>query len=306
VRQTGRVGVLGAIELAFDPALRIGDLLIRWQTIGVTVALLAGLGAAAVLDARLSRGARGRAELRLDDLIYIVLGVVPGAVVGGRLLHGIAFWEAYSADPLRLLDASVGSLSLTGALLGGTLTGVYIARLIGAPVRLWADSAVVPLLLAMGLGKLAQLLGGSGQGAPFDGPWAVAFGSPGPWISPIPDIPAHPAQVYEGLWLLVGIPVVIGWVISRSPESGGTWVRLRAELGTSRLFSAMLMWFLLGRVLIGFTWRDELLVGPLNVEQAIALAILFGIGVGLRIRGRSIVTADITMAPREREDDRDS
>jgi phosphatidylglycerol---prolipoprotein diacylglyceryl transferase len=172
------VALLGVIELSFEPALRIGDLLIRWQTIGVTVALLAGLGCAAWIDGRLSRDAPARASLRLDDLIYIVLGIVPGAVVGGRLVHGMVFWEAYSGDPLRLLDVSVGSLSLTGAVLGGTVTGVYIARLIRAPVRLWADSAVAPLLLAMGLGKLAQLLGGSGQGGPFDGQWAVAFVGP--------------------------------------------------------------------------------------------------------------------------------
>jgi phosphatidylglycerol---prolipoprotein diacylglyceryl transferase len=301
VRQTGRVAWLGVIELSFDPALRIGDLLIRWQTIGVTVALLAGLGCAAWIDGRLSRDVPARAALRLDDLIYIVLGIVPGAVVGGRVVHGIAFWEAYSADPLRLLDASVGSLSLTGAVLGGTVTGVYIARLIGAPVRRWADSAVAPLLLAMGLGKFAQLLGGSGQGGPFDGPWAVAFVSPGPWISPTPDIPAHPSQVYEGLWLLLGIIVVISWVISRSLARGGIWQRLRAELGTGRLFSGMLLWFLAGRVLIGFTWRDDPVVGSFNVEQAIALAILVGVGAGLLIRGRSIVTPETTMAARERE-----
>jgi phosphatidylglycerol---prolipoprotein diacylglyceryl transferase len=295
------VAVLGVIELSFDPALRIGDLLIRWQTIGVTVALLAGLGCAAWIESRLSRDAAARASLRLDDLIYIVLGIVPGAVVGGRLVHGLVFWEAYSADPLRLLDVSVGSLSLTGAVLGGTVTGVYIARLIRAPVRLWADSAVAPLLLAMGLGKLGQLLGGSGQGGPFDGPWAVAFVSPGPWISPTPDIPAHPSQVYEALWLLIGIPIVIGWVIRRSLARGGIWRRLRAELGTARLFNGMLIWFLAGRLLVGFTWRDDAVVGPFNVEQAIALAILLGVGAGLLIRGRSIVTPETTMAARERE-----
>ena len=60
------------------------------------------------------------------------------------------------------------------------------------------------LLLTLGLGKFAQLLGGSGQGTFFDGAWAVAFAPPGPWVSPLPGVPAHPAQVYEGLWLLAG------------------------------------------------------------------------------------------------------
>jgi prolipoprotein diacylglyceryltransferase len=273
------VGLLAVIELSFDPALRIGDLLIRWQTVGVTLALLAGLGAAALIDGR----------LRLDDLVFIVLGVVPGAVVGGRVIHGLAFWEAYSSDPTRLLNVSVGSLSLTGAVLGGAVTAIYVARLIGAPVRSWADAAAMPLLLTMGLGKLAQLLGGSGQGAPFDGPWAVAFVGPGPWISPTPDVPAHPAQVYEGLWLLIGIPVILLLAIWRSGAGGGIVDRLRAEQGTGRLFVGMVTWFLLGRVIVGFTWRDETTLGRLNIEQAIALAILIGVWAGLYIRRRSIV-----------------
>lgn len=288
------------IDLAFDPALRIGDLLIRWQTIGVTLAVLAGLGLAVLIDGA-ADGIPGRPALKLDDLIYIVIGVVPGAVVGGRIVHGIAFWETYAADPLRLFDVNVGTLSMTGALLGGTLTGIYTARLVEAPVRRWADAMVAPLLIALGLGKLAQLLGGSGQGAPFDGSWAVVFVGAGPWISPNPAVPAHPSQVYEGLWLLLGIPVVIGLVPALSRVRGGLGERIRSELGRGRLFAAMVMWFLAGRVLVGFTWRDDPLLGPLNAEQAIAIAILFSVGLGLLVGGRSIVGGEMTLTPRERE-----
>lgn len=288
------------IELSFDPALRIGDLVIRWQTIFLTLALLEGLGLAALIDGRRIAVTGRRRALRIDDLIYIVLGIVPGAVVGGRLVHGLAFWEQYSSDPLRLLDVSVGTLSLTGALLGGAISAVYVARTIGAPVRRWADAAAVPLLVVMGLGKLAQLFGGSGQGAPFDGPWAVAFVGPGPWISPTPEIPAHPAQIYEGLWLLLGVPVVLGWA-TRYVKIGTFIDRLRTEHGNGRTFAAMLVWFLLGRVIVGFSWRDDRLIGPLNVEQAVALAMLVGLGTAAAlIWSRSIVEANRRMTPRER------
>jgi len=293
------VALLGVIELSFDPSIRLGDLLIRWQTIGVTLALLAGLGLAAVIGTR-SKRRGGGPPLRLDDLVYILLGVVPGAVIGGRLVHGLVFSDAYAADPLRLLDISVGSLSLTGAVLGGALTGVYIARLIGAPVLLFADTAAIPLLVAAGGGKLAQLLGGSGQGTPFDGPWAVAFVGPYAWVSPTPGVAAHPSQVYEGLWLLGGIVVVIWWALRRGPAVEGARARLRRARGTGVLFGASFAWFLLGRLIVGFTWRDDVEVGPFNVEQALALAILLGVGAGLLIRGRSIVSPNATMTPRER------
>lgn len=280
---------LGLIELAFDPVVQVGELGIRWQTIGVTVALLLALALAGTIA--------GRDRRRVDDLAYIVMGAVPGAVVGGRLLHGAAYWEAYAQDPQRLLDPGLGSLSLLGAVLGGAISGAYIVSLLGASWRRWADVAAIPLMLAIGLGKLAQLLGGSGQGSPFDGAWAVAFVSAGPWHSLSPGIAAHPSQVYEGLWMLIGIPVVLVVAVAgrnlgrRLPGRRRSAPRPRA---TGVLFVLALEWFLLGRVLIGFTWRDDVTVGPLNPEQAFAVAALIALVVGFaalavhdrRARGR--------------------
>jgi prolipoprotein diacylglyceryltransferase len=306
--------ILAVIAVQFDPLLRIGQLTIRWQTIGVTVALLIALAVAALMapdiEAQRPFFRRGRPDnaprfpdapvidplasspsvrpLRLDDMLLIVCGIVPGAVVGGRLIHGIDFWDVYAAAPLELLDPGVGTLSLLGAVLGGLASATYVARLIRAPVRHWADAAAVPLLLALGLGKLAQFLGGSGQGLPFDGPWAVAFMGNGPWVSTNPDLASHPSQIYEGLWLLLGIPLVLPW-------SGPRRLPLRVDrlvgwadrvVEPGRLFVNALGWFLLGRVIVGFTWRDDAIYGPLNTEQALALAILVGTVVGLLMRGR--------------------
>lgn len=269
---------------------------IRWQTIGVTVGLLIALAIAALMAPDVSgqrpffrrrepdlrplfpaapkvEQARRVRPLRLDDMLLILAGVVPGAVVVGRAFHGLDYWSYYASQPGTLFDPSVGSLSLLGAVIGGLMTASYVARMIDAPVRRWADAAAVPMLLALGLGKLAQLLGGSGQGLPFDGSWAVAFTGPGPWVSTNPGMPSHPAQFYEGLWMLVGIPIVL--FIAGKRHTPPRVHRLVAWADrTSRegaLFAGALGWFLLGRLVIGYTWRDEAIVGGLNVEQTLAL-----------------------------------
>lgn len=287
------MGLLGYIEVNFDPFLRVGELAIRWQTVGLAVALIVGVAMAARARAqprrprepdsrppsryrdapRLDRpGELIEAKpLRLDDMAFILLAAVPGAVVGGRLVHGLAFWEAYAANPDRLLDPAFGSLSLLGAVLGGALAAAVMARLLGAPVRRWADAAAVPLLVTLGLGKLAQFLGGSGQGLPSASPWAVAFTGDGPWVSPNPSLPAHAAQVYEGLWLLIGAL----FVLSLSAP-----VRARAA-GRGGLFVAALGVFLLGRLVVGFSWRDRAVLGPLNAEQLLALAALAALLLGV-------------------------
>jgi len=292
-------GLLAVIELNFDPLLRIAGMTIRWQTIGVTIGLLVALAVAALMapDVRGQRPFFQRREpdlrplfpqapkveqahrvrpLRLDDMLLIIAGIVPGAVVGGRAFHGLDYWLFYASQPGKLFDPSVGSLSLLGAVIGGLVTGSYMARVIDAPVRRWADAAAVPLLLALGIGKLAQLLGGSGQGLPFDGGWAVAFTGAGPWVSTNPDMPAHPAQVYEGLWMLAGIPIVLLAAGRRHTPLRVNrlvaWADRTAREGA--LFAGALGWFLLGRLVVGYTWRDEPIVGGLNVEQTLALVSL--------------------------------
>lgn len=299
---------LALITFDFDPLLRLGTLTIRWQTIGVTLALFAALTVAALMapDVRSQRPFFRRREpdlrplfpdapkveqtrpvrrLRLDDMLLILAGIVPGAVLGGRLFHALDFWPYYASQPLKLADPTVGSLSLLGAVLGGILTAAYVARMIEAPVRRWADAAAVPMLIALGLGKLAQLLGGSGQGLPFDGAWAVAFTGAGPWVSANAQVPSHPAQVYEGLWLLAGIPLLL-LVAGRRFQPLRVnrlvaWADRSAHVGA--LFAGALGWFLLGRLVVGYFWRDEAIVGGLNVEQTLALislmvtALLYGV-----------------------------
>ena len=154
--------LLGLIEFTFDPLLRLGGLTIRWQTIGVTLGLLVALWIAALMapDVRGQRPffrrrqpdlrplfphapnveqAKRVRRLRLDDMLLILAGIVPGAVLGGRLIHGLDYWSYYATQPQTLIDPTVGSLSLLGAVLGGLLTAAYVARMIEAPGRRWAS-----------------------------------------------------------------------------------------------------------------------------------------------------------------------
>jgi phosphatidylglycerol:prolipoprotein diacylglycerol transferase len=237
------------VRLSFDPFLRIGDLAIPWRALAVAAAVLLALSLAAFLARR-----RG---LRLDDLLFVTLGAVAGAVIGGRALHALAFLNVYQADPGALVDPARGSLSLLGAVVGGILAGAFIAGRLEGTLAQWADLAAAPVLLAIGLGKLAQLLAGAGQGTPFDGAWAVAFAGPGPWVAISPSIPAHPSQLYEGAWALAGLPFVL--------------VLLRRSSAEGRLLMLAVAWWLLGRVAAGFTWRDEHLLGPMGIEQVLAV-----------------------------------
>jgi prolipoprotein diacylglyceryltransferase len=59
------------------------------------------------------------------------------------------------------------------------------------------------------------------------------------------------------------------------------WADRTAREGA--LFAGALCWYLVGRLFVGFFWRDEQIVGTLNVEQALALISLMVIALAYGI-----------------------
>ena len=277
------------ITLAFDPTLRAGPVTVRWETLALAAAFAAALLAAAVA-ARISGRRAGLSRLRPDDLLYLVLAAVPGAVLGGRLLTGLTYLDYYRGHLAALADPSQGTLSLLGAVLGGTVSVAYMSRLLEVPARRWMDALAVPLLVAIVLGRVAYLLGGGGQGAAHQGVLSLAFAGPGPWLSPAALVPAYPSQLLEAAWAALGIPLLLLLATARAQRrlplrlrQEGAWLAARwargAEVDPGRLrfgflYLAALGWWLAGRVLVGFTWRDPAALGILNADQVESLGAL--------------------------------
>ncbi len=258
------------MTLGFDPRLEVAGLWVRWEAIALATVLLLAL-ALWVVELRDRVGPTTSGE----DIAFVLLAVIPGAVVGGRLVHVLDFPAMYMLDVRAAFDFGQGSLSSVGAVVGGCLTGGYMCRLLGGRVGAWADAAAIPLLVAIGGGKLALLLGGAGQGVAWDGPLAVAFGGPGPWRAVDPAVPAWPSQAIEGAWALLGIlPVMLV----------GERIRGGARDGHGLMLLLAIAWWLSGRTLVALTWRDDPVIGALGAE-GIASAIVLGGTLVLLVRG---------------------
>jgi prolipoprotein diacylglyceryltransferase len=245
------------ITFAFDPLVRIGDGAVAWETIGIAVAIFAALVLAGLIAIRTG--------LRVDDLLFVVLGIVPGAVIGGRLGYLLLYPAFVGGDPGRLLDPGRGGMELALAVIGGTITGVLTAALLdGRPGR-WMHVAALPVLVVLALGKLAMVLGGSGQGQPTTGDPATAYLGPGPWGSLGPAIPSIPSQAIEGF-------ATLGWLLAMLLLLLIPAVRRR----DGRAFLVAIAGWSVIRLVVASTWRDPVVIGPFRTEQLIALAILIG------------------------------
>ena len=285
------VPVTAVIELAFDPITTIGDWTVRLETVALAVVVLACLVAAALvarrtpLDVTREPDAAGpeegeRNHLRADDLLFIAVAALPGAVAAGRLGYVLLHLDYYRANPQAVLDTSQGSLQLSLAIVGGLVTASIVAGLLGTSVGRWMHALVLPLLLAIAAGKATLVLGGSGQGLPFDGDWALVFRGPGPWGSLAAEIPSHPSQVYEAIATAAVLLVLLGLLAAGA---------FRRRTGAAFLFGLAL--WAAGRALVATTWRDEAVAGPLNADQLISIAI---------IAGSLVLLAAITLVDRRR------
>ncbi len=263
---------IAVLAFDFDPLLRLADgLVVRWQTVALVAVIAAGL----LLAGLIAR----REGLRPDDLLFIAVAVVPGAVVGGRLGYVLLHLDYYRSHTQAIFDPAQGSLELALAIVGGVLSGSYVAGLLGAPIGRWLRTAALPLLFVLGAGKLAMLLGGAGQGQPTQLAWATAYLGPGPWGSLAPESPSHPSQVYEGLATLA---VLLILTLALAADA------FRARDG--RLFFVALAAWAVARAVVSLTWRDPAVVGGLNAGGLIAIVSAVGSVVAVMLVGRRAAT----------------
>jgi hypothetical protein len=283
--------VLESITLTFDPSTYVLGTQVRLETLGIAGILLCALLFAA-LRAGLPRaglavgvGGAGRdaPALRRDDLILIAFGAVPGAVVGGRLDYVLIHLDYYQANSNAVLDPGQGGMALTLAVVCGTITALAVGRLLSAPLSRWLGVAAVPVVLALGLGKLATVLGGAGQGQYSDASWATVYAGAGPWESLNPSYPAIPSQAIEGGLILLAVLVVLvvppvlrlrlrPW---RSYVRPGIAPRRSWKWLTGwRRYTTMIGLWALARFAVAFTWRDAEVAGPLNAEQLLLLGVI--------------------------------
>lgn len=207
--------------------------------------ILAGIIAAILITSRrLSRrGADG------GLVVDIVLWAVPIGIVGARFYHVFTHVGDYffpGADLWKVFAIWDGGNALYGSLLGGALGALIGCRRTG--VRFWsfADALAPAMLVAQSLGRFGNYFNHELFGLPTTLPWGLQIESTNPKFPP--GLPAgtlfHPLFLYEILWNLVGVAVIL--LLER---------RLRLQWG--RVFAVYLIWYGVGR-----SWLEAIRIDP--------------------------------------------
>ena len=214
---------VAVITLAFDPVVRLD---------GFAVRLRDGGGRRRRAADAAHRGARGSPRpgrpvtwtrgwrpgsdraaaehLRRDDLLFVVLGSIPGAVIGARLGAVLVHLDFFAANPGAIV-VPVDRIAAAVAGRGRRRAGWRDHRRAAGH----ADGAVAACRGAAAPGRASAW---ARRRASWAHPaWArrrTCHGrsrtpAPGPWATLGPDIRVHPSQVYEGLGALGVLLIVL-------------------------------------------------------------------------------------------------
>lgn len=172
--------VLGAWLHDLDPfALRLwGNVGLRWYGLSY----VAGFAAAWLILGRLA--ARGRLLFSAHAVGDLILGVVVGTVVGGRVGYAVFYrpellWTFTDAPPFwSLLALNEGGMASHGGMIGVALACAWFARANRLPILHVTDALSLVAPIGIALGRLANFVNGELLGRIVAPP-----GAPAPWWS---------------------------------------------------------------------------------------------------------------------------
>lgn len=221
---------------------------------------------------------RWKLGLSPDDLMTIVISVVFGLLIGGRLFYVLFYSNGYYFEhPLEIFMGTNGhgisGMSFHGGLTGGVVAGLVACRVLKLSPMTIADLAFIGVPLALCLGRCANFVNGELWGKPTDLPWGVVFGGAAG------NMPRHPSQLYEALLEGVVLFVVL-YLMSRrkTPFYQGTY------FGTFLLGYGMVR-FLIEFVRVPDAQLGYLFGGWFTMGQALSVPLILG-GVAILILAR--------------------
>jgi phosphatidylglycerol---prolipoprotein diacylglyceryl transferase len=237
------------ITIDVDPVLvHLGPVAISWYGLAIVLAVAVGVW----LTLREVR----RKGLPSEPFTAMVMWIIVGGLVGARLLHIIDRWDFYAANPAKILAVQNGGLAIVGAILGGALTGGFLAWKQHIPVRRLFDAAAPGIVLGQAIGRFGCLVTGDALGAPTGGNWGIVYQNPGS-MAPQLGVAYQPVFLYEQLWDFALFALL--WAIRK---------RLRTD---GQLFALYLGLYAAGKFALTFLRTEVVWFWGLQEAQIVSL-----------------------------------
>jgi len=252
--------------LAIDPtAFSIGPIDIRWYGILITTGII--LAFIVVQKEMVKRG------MHPDFLTDLLIWAVPLSIISARIYYVIFSWETYKDHPVDVFKIWEGGIAIHGALIGAFLTTYFYTKRRGISFWKVVDIAVPGILIGQIIGRWGNFINQEAHGGPVSQSFLENTWIPD-WIMnqmTINGVTYHPTFLYESLWNVVGLIIVL--------------LLRRVRLKRGEMFFFYLTWYSIGRYFIEGMRTDSLYGGGLRAAQIVSIiAIIFAVSMFIHRR----------------------
>ena len=130
-----------------------------------------------------------------DFLVYEIIGIITGARLVYVVFYNLPF---YMQNPFEAIALWHGGLSFHGGLLGSVFASYLFCKRKKIEFYEIADITVVPVALALALGRIGNFMNAELYGRIINMPWCVDY-SKNQFVENLPTGCRHPSQIYESM-----------------------------------------------------------------------------------------------------------
>ena len=151
-----------------------------------------------------------------DLVIRVAVWGVAFGVIGARAYHDLTSWSEVPSPKWKgIFEVWQGGLGVWGGILLGTLAGWVVVRRSGERFAPFMDAAAPGLLLAQGIGRIGNWWNQELFGKPTSLPWGLKIDVEHRPSQYIDNETFHPTFLYELIWDLAGVALLIFFVERR-------------------------------------------------------------------------------------------
>ena len=177
-------------------------------------------------------------NLNHEELDTFILYIMLGVILGSRLFH-VFFWEPsyYFSHPLQIFALWKGGMAFHGGLMG-TVIAVWLfcrkksVKEKGVTLAKLADYLVIPGIIALALGRIANFLNGELPGTTTNVPWCFNF--------PGYEGCRHPSQLYGAAKRFIILGILVGvdriYIAKNNVKDGFLFWLFVGLMGIGRFF----------------------------------------------------------------------
>ena len=232
----------------------IGPITIYWYSVTMLLAVLTGIYLATKESKK-----QGMYSFISDLVTYIIIF----GIIGARLYYVIFNFDNYKYDLLSIFEIWEGGIAIYGAIIGGFIAIVYLARKREKSIIKTTDIIVPGLLLAQSIGRWGNFFNGEAHGTEVSLEFLNNLHLPNFIIEGmhIEGTYYHPTFLYESIWCLLGFIILI------------TTRKLTKRKDGIMTFSYFI-WYGIGRLFIEGLRTDSLYLGDFRISQLVSIILI--------------------------------